>query len=91
MSARRMHAPATEIDDEVIAAKAEAHRANIKRYAALLLMNLTSTEREFIQRRLREEQLALEALAHDLAKPTAMSFGRWGHQHNGGHASIPAP
>ena len=37
-------------------------RSNISRYRRLLKTNLTELEREYIKRRLSEEQLALETL-----------------------------
>ena len=39
------------------------HRNNIGRYRRLLKTNLTELEREYVERRLSEEQLALETLA----------------------------
>jgi hypothetical protein len=44
-------------------ARLRAHRNNISRYRRLLKTQLTEIEREFIERRLSEEQLALESLA----------------------------
>jgi hypothetical protein len=38
------------------------HRNNISRYRRLLKTNLTELEREYIERRLSDEQLALETL-----------------------------
>ena len=48
-----------------------AHRENIERYKRILRTHLTEDERVFIQRRLAEEQAALEQLAG-----TAMPFGK---------------
>lgn len=48
-----------------------AHRENIKRYKRILRTHLTEDECVFIQRRLAEEQAALEQLAG-----TAISFGK---------------
>jgi hypothetical protein len=39
------------------------HRGNIQRYRQLLETSLTDLEREFIAKRLAEEQSAIEALA----------------------------
>jgi hypothetical protein len=39
-----------------------AHRSNISRYLRLLSTHLTELERDFVYRRLREEQSALTAL-----------------------------
>jgi hypothetical protein len=41
------------------------HRKNMSRYRRLLKTPLTDLEREFLERRLVEEQSALEALASD--------------------------
>jgi hypothetical protein len=41
---------------------ARAHRNNIQRYHLLLQTNLTECEREFVERRLSEEQSKLERL-----------------------------
>lgn len=38
------------------------HRNNVSRYRRLLKTNLTEFEREYIERRLSDEQLALETL-----------------------------
>ncbi|KJC60307.1 hypothetical protein UP10_13190 [Bradyrhizobium sp. LTSPM299] len=40
-----------------------AHRNNIARYRNLLKTSLTDLERQFVERRLAEEQSALEAVA----------------------------
>ena len=40
-----------------------AHRANIDRYRRLLQSNLSDNEREFVERRIAEEQRALQRLA----------------------------
>ena len=40
-----------------------AHRTNIERYRRILETYLTADERRFVERRLNEEQAALEALA----------------------------
>jgi hypothetical protein len=39
------------------------HRDNIQRYSRLLETRLTDFERQFIEKRLAEEQVAIEALA----------------------------
>lgn len=46
------------IDDHL----ARAHRKNIQRYRLLLQTNLTESERQFVERRLSEEQSKLEML-----------------------------
>ena len=45
------------------AAKLHAHRQNINRYRALLQTNLTILERDFIERRIAEEEAKVTALA----------------------------
>lgn len=40
-----------------------AHRANIGRYRRLLETYLTDLEREFVKRRIAEEQAALQSIA----------------------------
>lgn len=47
------------IDDQL----AHAHRNNIQRYRSLLQTNLTDFERQFVERRLSEEQAKLGTLA----------------------------
>ena len=44
-------------------ARIRAHRNNIHRYRRLLRTKLSELERQFIERRLAEEQTALDALA----------------------------
>ncbi|WP_439397804.1 hypothetical protein ACRQ5Q_11430 [Bradyrhizobium sp. PMVTL-01] len=43
-------------------ARIRAHRNNIHRYRRLLKLNPSDVERQFIERRLTEEQAALESL-----------------------------
>ena len=40
-----------------------AHKANVERYRKILQTHLTAEERVFVERRLSEEQRALEQLA----------------------------
>jgi hypothetical protein len=47
---------------DIASARLRTHRNNITRYRRLLETNLTELEREYIQRRLSEEQSNLEAL-----------------------------
>ncbi|OKO83714.1 hypothetical protein [Bradyrhizobium sp. AS23.2] len=54
-------------------ARIRAHRNNIHRYRRLLNTRLSDLERQFIERRLAEEQTALEALASK-AFPVAFSL-----------------
>lgn len=44
-------------------ARLRTHRSNIQRYRQLLQTKLTDVEREFIEKRLSEEQSAVESLA----------------------------
>jgi len=46
-------------------ARLRAHRQNIERYRRLLETDLTVLEREFIERRITEEESALDGLASD--------------------------
>ena len=48
------------IDENI--ARFRTYRNNISRYRRLLKTTLTDLEREFLERRLAEEQLAFEAL-----------------------------
>jgi hypothetical protein len=54
-------------------ARIRAHRNNLSRYRRLLKTRLSDVERQFIERRLAEEQTALEALTGD-AIPAAFSL-----------------
>jgi hypothetical protein len=62
--------------DETLA-QFRAHRQNINRYRSLLQTNLTEFERNFIERRILEEQAAVSALAFEAPPPDAPS--RWHH------------
>ena len=44
-------------------ARLRTHRRNIQRYRNLLQTSLTELERQFIEKRLAEEQSSLESLA----------------------------
>jgi hypothetical protein len=44
-------------------ARLRAHRNNINRYRRLLKTNLSSIERQFIERRMNEEKSAMKGLA----------------------------
>jgi len=50
------------IDQHV--ARLRTHRRNIQRYRNLLQTSLTDLERQFVQKRLTEEQSNLESLAN---------------------------
>lgn len=54
-------------------ARIRAHRNNLSRYRRLLKTRLSDIERQFIERRLAEEQAALEALTSD-AFPAAFNL-----------------
>ena len=49
------------IDEQL--ARLRTHRNNIQRYRNLLQTNLTELERQFVEKRLAEEQSNLEILA----------------------------
>jgi division protein CdvB (Snf7/Vps24/ESCRT-III family) len=49
-------------------ARLRAHRSNIQRYRNLLQTSLTELERQFVERRLTEEQSNLESLANSLPR-----------------------
>ncbi|MDI3564952.1 hypothetical protein [Bradyrhizobium sp. Arg816] len=51
------------IDDHL----ARAHRKNIQRYRLILQTNLTESERQFVERRVGEEQSKLEMLVRSLS------------------------
>lgn len=51
------------IDDQL----ARVHRKNIQRYRHLLQTSLTEFERQFVERRLNEEQSKLETLLGSLS------------------------
>ncbi|AHY49411.1 hypothetical protein BJS_08535 [Bradyrhizobium japonicum SEMIA 5079] len=51
----------TMLDEDL--ARIRAHRNNIHRYRRLLRTKLSELERQFIERRLAEEQVALKSLA----------------------------
>ena len=54
--------------DEALA-RYRAHRQNINRYRSLLQTGLTELEREFIERRIAEEEAAISVLAFDASPP----------------------
>jgi hypothetical protein len=59
------------IDEKV--ARLRAHDNNIKRYRRLLRTNLSDLERQFIERRLYEEEAALEGLATSTRFPVILT------------------
>ena len=54
-------------------AQLRTHRRNINRYRALLQTKLTVLERDFIERRIAEEEAAVNALTSD-PFPSALTF-----------------
>jgi hypothetical protein len=50
------------VPDEIITIKLQAHRQNIARYRALLRTELTDIERDFIDRRIAEEESEMRRL-----------------------------
>jgi hypothetical protein len=57
------------INDQQLA-RVRAHRSNIQRYRNLLQSSLTELERQFVEKRLTEEQTNLESLSTSLPKVT---------------------
>jgi hypothetical protein len=55
------------INDQQLA-RLRAHSSNIQRYRYLLQTNLTELERQFVERRLTEEQSNLTSLATSTLK-----------------------
>ncbi|OKO91512.1 hypothetical protein AC629_02635 [Bradyrhizobium sp. NAS80.1] len=51
-------------------ARIRTHRNNIHRYRGLLRTELSGLEREFIEKRMADEQTALDALVADFQLPT---------------------
>lgn len=51
------------------------HRSNVQRYRQLLQTMLTDAERQFIERRLLEEELAIESLAAFQVTPDGATPG----------------
>ena len=63
---------ATMTDDHL----AHAHRNNIQRYRFLLQTKLTEFERQFIERRLVEEQSKLEVLTNSCSSEASITCTR---------------
>ena len=55
--------------ESLLHARGRTHGKNIRRYRQLLTTSLTELEREFIERRLLEEQSAFEDLIATVASP----------------------
>ena len=53
-----------------------AHQSNIEKYKKILATDLTDHERRFVQRRLAEEQTALEQLAQVTVPQIELTFSR---------------
>ena len=60
--------------DETLA-QFRARRQNINRYRSLLQTSLTEFERDFIERRIAEEEAAVSALAFEASPPDIRSRG----------------
>lgn len=58
-------------------ARLRAHDNNISRYRRLLKTNLSDLERQFLERRLREERSAVESLAHPAPTPPTGTAGQF--------------
>lgn len=56
-------------------ARVSAHRNNIHRYRRLLRTTLSDLERQFIERRLAEEQASLDAIASE-SVPIALALSQ---------------
>jgi hypothetical protein len=67
-------------------ARMRAHRNNIHRYRRLLRTRLSDLEREFIERRLEQERIALETLAGSTF-PLSLPLSRQGRA-NGDSAHV---
>jgi hypothetical protein len=63
------------IDDQQLA-RLRAHRSNIQRYRNLLQTSLSELERQFVERRLTEEQSNLESLATSSLKSLSQAAAR---------------
>jgi hypothetical protein len=63
--------------DEAIA-QFRARRQNINRYRSLLQTNLTTLERDFIERRISEEEAAISVLAFGASPADAIFRGHRG-------------
>jgi hypothetical protein len=74
------------IDDKL--ARSRTHRNNIDRYRRLLKTRLTELERHYIERRLSEEQSALDKLA---ASTFPFTSSAPGYQDPGQQAPGPEP
>ena len=57
-------------------ARLRAHRSNIQRYRNLLQTSLTDLERQFVEKRLTEEQSSLESVANSLPNDFARQRAR---------------
>jgi len=57
-------------------ARLRAHRSNIQRYRNLLQTSLTELERQFVEKRLTEEQSSLESVANSLPNDFARQRAR---------------
>ena len=61
-------------------ARLRTHRNNIQRYRNLLQTNLTELERQFVEKRMIEEQSNLESLAWPLPFPNDFRGSNAGHE-----------
>jgi uncharacterized small protein (DUF1192 family) len=61
------------VPNEVVI-RISAHRQNIDRYKALLKTQLTGIERQFIDRRIAEEESEVRRLSASVKQPSASSF-----------------
>ena len=62
------------IDQQLV--RLRAHRSKIQRYRNLLQTSLTELERQFVEKRLTEEQSSLESVANSLPNDFAQQRAR---------------
>lgn len=62
-------------------ARLRAHRSNIQRYRNLLQTSLTELERQFVEKRLNEEQSNLESVANSLPKDFRWAYHQTPRSH----------
>jgi len=64
---------ASELGSELDTAMVSAHRRNIERYQWLLESALSVDERRYVERRVAEEQAALQRISRDDALPFSIA------------------
>lgn len=66
-------------------ARLRAHRSNIQRYRNLLQTSLTELERQFVEKRLNEEQSNLESVANSLPRDFRWAYDQRPRSHLAEH------